>query len=71
MENLLTGQHRPLWVVLMGNGCAEEGQDGIAHHVGEGAFVVVDRCYKVLEGSVHDPCPFLGIKLFKPPRWSP
>ena len=47
----------------MGDGCAEEGQDGVAHQPGHRAFVLVDRLDHVLEGAVDDLGPLLRVEL--------
>ena len=58
------GPHGALGVVFVGDGGAEEGQDGVAHQARHGAFKLVDRLDHVLEGAVHDVGPLFGVERF-------
>ncbi len=62
--HLQPGAHGPFRVVLVGRGCAEEGQHPIAHQPGDGAAVAVDGRDEDGEGRVHDLGDFLGVARF-------
>ena len=57
------GQNGTLGIVFMGQRCAEEGQNGVAHQAGHHAAIAFYRPDHVPEGFVHHLGPFLGIEL--------
>jgi hypothetical protein len=48
-------------VVLVGQRCAEEGHDAIAHHLVDGALVAMHRLHHPLEHGIEDLAGVLGI----------
>ena len=56
------GKHGPLRIVLVGNRCAEKGQDAIACQACDRAAIRVDRLVHVLERAVDDLGPLLRIE---------
>ena len=48
-------------MVLVGYRCAKKGHDPVAHHLVDGAFVVMDGFHHPLEHGVKDLARFLGV----------
>ena len=50
-------------MVLMGEGCAEEGHDAVAGELVDRPLVLVDLIHEDLEAAIHDPVDLLGVEL--------
>ncbi len=62
VDNAQPGQHRPLRIVLVGLGRAEEGQHGVAHQPGDHAAILLDGGDHVAERLVHHLGPLFGVE---------
>jgi hypothetical protein len=56
--------HRPLGMVLMGNGCPEERHDAVAQELIDRAFVAVHLTQHQREGPVHQLVYLFGVEFF-------
>jgi hypothetical protein len=55
------GVARPHGVILMGNRGAEKRHDAVAHHLIDGALVVMDGLHHVFEDRVEELLRILGV----------
>jgi len=55
------GIARPHGVIFMGERCAEEGHDAVAHHLIHGAFVSMDGLHHQREDGIENLTHFFGI----------
>ena len=65
LDDLEARRNGAMRVVLMGDRCAEEREDRIAHQPSHRAFVAVDRDDQELEDLVHDLGPRFGIEALR------
>ena len=63
LDDLQRGAAGTLRVVLVGDGCPKEGQDGVAHQTDQGALVAVDGLDQDVKGAVHDLHHLLGVQV--------
>ena len=61
-HDLQAGAHGTFGIVLVGEGCAKEGEDGIAHEPGHGACVADDGLDEEVKGAAHDLHDILGVE---------